>query len=249
VDAAGYALVAPELNRFRRRLGLGGVKRLFRWWLSPELVIGLFPEWYARPQADWPGQIRLAGFGRSDGVKGELQEEVRAFCAAGAPPIAFTLGTGMAHAAEFFRKAATACERLGARGILLSKFGRVIPKRLPAGVRHCAFAPFRQLLRHCAAVVHHGGVGTTAAALEAGCPQLVLPLAWDQPDNAARVVKMGVGLTLGLRQRSSGHLTEALGRLLEMKLGERCREIGQRVDVDGLEVTAGGVEEMGRKSA
>ena len=50
---------------------------------------------------------------------------------------------------------------------------------------HCAFAPFRQLLPLCGAVVHHGVVAATVAALESECMQLVLPLAWDQPENAA----------------------------------------------------------------
>jgi len=94
VDAAGYLLDARPLNGFRSELGLPPVQRLFRWWLSPDLVIGLFPPWYAVPQPDWPPQLRLAGFGRFDGVPGELPDDVRDFCAAG-PPVAFTLGTGM----------------------------------------------------------------------------------------------------------------------------------------------------------
>ena len=214
VDAAGYALVAPSLNRVRAGLGLSPVRRVFRWWLSPDLVIGLFPGWYAAPQPDWPPQLRLAGFGRFDGARGALPEDVRMFCEEGSPPIAFTLGTGMTHAAGFFRTAVAACDALGARGLLLTKYPDVIPARLPPRVRHCAFAPFRQLLPLCGAVVHHGGVGTTAAALEAGCPQLVLPLAWDQPDNAARVAELGVGLALGSRRRSSGHMSHALARLM-----------------------------------
>jgi UDP:flavonoid glycosyltransferase YjiC (YdhE family) len=201
VDAAGYMLVARSLNRLRSALDLPPVGRLFRWWLSPDLVIGLFPAWYAAPQPDWPARLRLAGFGRFDGVPGELPEDVRDFCAAGPPPVAFTLGTGMAHAAGFFRAAIAACRALGARGILLTKYPGLLPPRLPPTVRHCGFAPFRQLLPLCGAVVHHGGVGTTAAALEAGCPQLVLPLAWDQPDNAARVARLGVGISLGPRRR------------------------------------------------
>jgi UDP:flavonoid glycosyltransferase YjiC (YdhE family) len=99
----------------------------------------------------------------------------------------------MKFAAGFFRAAVAACDALGARGLLVTKFAEAIPPRLPPQVRHCAFAPFRQLLRHCRAIVHHGGIGTTAAALEAGCPQLILPMAWDQPDNAARVVKFDAG--------------------------------------------------------
>ena len=174
-----------------------------------------------------------------------MDEDVRKFCDEGSPPIAFTLGTGMTHAAGFFRMAVAACDALGARGLLLTKYPEVIPARLPAGVRHCAFAPFRQLLPHCGAIVHHGGVGTTAAALEAGCPQLVLPLAWDQPDNAARVAALGVGLALGSRRRSSGHMSHALARLMAPDVGDRCRAIASRAGgEDGLELAAGWVVQL-----
>src|SRR5438067_1491732 len=237
VDAAAYALVTPSLNRVRVGLGLSPVRRVFRWLLSPDLVIGLFPVWYAAPQPDWPPQLRLAGFGRFDGARGVLPEDVRTFCESGSPPIAFTLGTGMTHAAVFFRTAVAACATLGARGLLLTKYPDVIPARLPPRVRHCAFAPFRQLLPLCGAVVHHGGVGTTAAALEAGCPQLVLPLAWDHPDNAARVAALGAGLALGSRRRSSGHLSRALARLMAPDVREQCRAVASRAGgEDGLEL-------------
>jgi UDP:flavonoid glycosyltransferase YjiC (YdhE family) len=239
VDGAAYALVAPSLNRVRVGLGLHPVRRVFGWWLSPDLVIGLFPDWYAAPQPDWPLQLRLAGFGRFDGAQEALPEDVRRFCEGGSPPIAFTLGTGMTHAAGFFRTAVAVCDALGARGLLLTKYPDVIPARLPPRVRHCTFAPFRQLLPLCGALVHHGGVGTTAAALEAGCPQLVLPLAWDQPDNAARVVELGVGLSLGSRCRSSGHMRRALARLMAHDFGELCRAIARRAGrEDGFELAA-----------
>jgi UDP:flavonoid glycosyltransferase YjiC (YdhE family) len=237
------------LNRFRGALNLPPVRRLFRWWLSPDLVIGLFPGWYAAPQPDWPPQLRLAGFGRFDGARGELPEDVRTFCREGPPPVVFTLGTGMTHAAGFFRAAVAACDVLGARGLLVTKYEGVVPARLPPRVRHCVFAPFRQLLPLCGAVVHHGGVGTTAAALEAGCPQLVLPLAWDQPDNAARVAGLGVGLALGPRHRGSGHLSRSLARLLAPEVGDRCRAVARRAgEEDGLERAAGWVEELGCSS-
>jgi UDP:flavonoid glycosyltransferase YjiC (YdhE family) len=247
VDAAGYLLVGRYLNRLRADLGLPPVRRLFRWWLSPDLVIGLFPAWYAEVQPDWPAQLRLGGFGRFDGVRADLADEVRAFCQAG-PPVAFTLGTGMAHAAGFFRAAAEACEALGVRGLLLTRFPELIPRRLPPSVEHCSFAPFRQLLPLCRAVVHHGGVGTTAAALEAGCPQLVLPLAWDQPDNAARVARLGVGVWLGARQRTAGHLARALARLLTPKITARCREVAALAGKgNGLEEAAGLLEEWSER--
>jgi rhamnosyltransferase subunit B len=244
-DAATDALVARSLNRAREGLGLSAVRRVVRWWLSEDLVIGLFPGWFAAPQPDWPPQLRLAGFGRFDGARGALPDDVRRFCEEGSPPIVFTLGTGMMHAAGFFRAAVAACEALGARGLLLTKYPEVVPPHLPPRVRHCAFAPFRQLLPFCRAVVHHGGVGTTAAALESGCPQLVLPLAWDQPDNGARVAKLGAGLVLKARHRSSAYMSDALARLMAPAVSDRCQAIARQAKgVDGLEVAAGWVEQF-----
>jgi UDP:flavonoid glycosyltransferase YjiC (YdhE family) len=160
-------------------------------------------------------------------------------------PVAFTLGTGMAHAAGFFRAAVAACGALGVRGILLTKYPGVVPSPLPATVRHCAFAPLRRLLPLCGAVAHHGGVGTTAAALEAGCPQLVLPLAWDQPDNAARVRRLGVGAALGARRRGERDLARALAGVMAPAVRERCREVAAlAARGDGLEVAADWVERL-----
>ena len=245
VDAAGYVLVARPLNGLAFELGLPPVRRLFRWWFSPDLVIGLFPPRYAEPQPDWPAQIRLAGFGRFDGAEAELPDDLRAFCRAGPPPVAFTLGTGMAHAAGFFRAAVAACGTAGVRGILLTKYPGLVPSPLPPTVRHCAFAPLRRLLPLCGAVVHHGGVGTTAAALEAGCPQLVLPLAWDQPDNAARVRRLGIGAALGARRRGVRDLARALAGVMAPAVRERCREVAAlAAQGDGLELAADWVERL-----
>lgn len=243
VDVTGGVLVGRWLNGQRRKLGLRPVRRLFRWWLSPELVIGLFPSWYGEPQTDWPPQMRLAGFGRFDGDTGKIAPDVREFCESGPPPIAFTLGTGMKHASEFFRTAIEACQQLGARGLLLSKFAEAVPSDLPEQVRYAPFAPFRKLLPLCKAIVHHGGIGTTAAALEAGCPQVILPLAWDQPDNAARMTRLGVGVSLGMRRRTGRDLALALEKVMTGEVKARCAELGERaVEENGFEVAAGMVE-------
>src|SRR5262249_15893310 len=65
-----------------------------------------------------------------------------------------------------------------------------------------------ELFRHCAAVVHHGGGGTTAQALSVGVPQLILPPAWGQFDNAQRVERLGAGKWPRARQRGSADLGE-----------------------------------------
>ena len=248
VDFAGYLLVARSLNRFRAKLGLSPIRRFFRWWLSPELVIVMFPEWNAAPQPDWPPQLRLVGFSRFDGVQNELPGDIRQFCEAGAPPIVFTLGTGMMHAKDFFREAVAACESIGARGLLLTKYPDVIPDELPETIRHFQFAPFRVLLPLCKAIVHHGGIGTTAAALEAGCPQLVMPLAWDQPDNATRIQKLGVGTALNSRHRKFQHLSRALIELTTPETQACCQSVSSLAgNQHGLELAVELIEEIGER--
>nr|MBA3625578.1 glycosyltransferase [Methylibium sp.] len=67
---------------------------------------------------------------------------------------------------------------------------------LPNWACHVAYAPFDALLPRLATLVHHGGIGTCAEALAAGVPQIVVPFAHDQFDNAARLERLGLGVTL-----------------------------------------------------
>jgi UDP:flavonoid glycosyltransferase YjiC (YdhE family) len=246
VDAVGDLLIGPSLNRVRAGLGLAPVRRLFRWWLSPQLILGLFPPWYGPPQADWPPQVHPLGFPLYDGKPGHaVPAEVLAFCQDGPPPIAFTFGTGMKHGERLFRAAAEACRRLGVRGLLLTPFREQLPTPLSPLLWHCDFAPFLQLFPHCAAVVHHGGVGTMAKALATGTPQLILPLAYDQLDNATRVRRLGAGDWLGPRQRSGARVAQVLSRLLAAEARKRCHAVAAHFGaVDPLEVAADWVEKL-----
>ncbi len=231
IDAVGWGLVGRHLNRFRRSLGLKPVYRLFQWWISPELAIGLFPDWYAPPQPDWPPQLKLAGFPMSDGQKdASLDNDLREFCHTGDPPIVFTFGTGMMFAKELFQAAVQACDRLSRRGILLARHPDQIPCPLPNSVRHLDYAPLTKLLPHCAAIVHHGGIGTTAKALATGTPQLVIPHAWDQFDNAQRVIRLGAGNILKRKKGTAKNLTSSLEELLTRNISGRCRELAARID-------------------
>jgi UDP:flavonoid glycosyltransferase YjiC (YdhE family) len=250
VDGVGDLLVGRHLNRVRFSLGLAPVRRLFRWWLSPELAIGLWPAWYGPPQPDWPRQIRLASFPMYDGrLAPSLPADVLAFCRAGPPPIAFTFGTGMRHARRMFRAAVTACGRLGRRGLLLTRFREQLPATLPPFIHVCDYAPFLQLFPLCAAVVHHGGIGTTARALAAGTPQLVLHLAYDQHDNATRVERLGVGAGLPAQQRGAGGIARALAALLTPQTQARCRAVAAQFGTeDSLAVAARWIEELGLQS-
>ena len=189
---------AGPVNAFRRELGLPPVRRGFYDWLhSPQLQIGLFPDWFGIPQPDWPAVLRLTGFPLYDerGVE-PVPTAAQEFLDAGPPPLVFTFGTGMRQAKEVFGESIAVCRAVGRRGILLTRFPEQLPAALAEGVRHFDFLPFGYLLPRTAALVHHGGIGTLAQALAAGIPQLVVPFAYDQPDNAARLVQLGVGRAL-----------------------------------------------------
>ena len=186
-------LITPDLNRLRDDLGLPPVRRVMSHWMhSPDLVIGAWPEWFATRQPDWPKRLVTAGFPRYDEGGAALEPGLQDFLDAGAPPIGITPGSAMAHGQRFFSHALAACESLGQRAVLVSPYREQLPRRLPAGVHHVTWAPFSALLPRLAALIHHGGIGTAAQALAAGVPQLVVPFAHDQFDNAARLARLGV---------------------------------------------------------
>src|SRR5690606_3222482 len=119
----------------------------------PDLVLGLFPDWYAAPQPDWPPNLVLTGFPLADVDEApRLAPEIEAFLRAGDPPVVFTIGTGMAFGRRFFEASAEACRRLGRRGILLTKFADQVPDALPEGVARFEYAPFEPLLPRAAAL-------------------------------------------------------------------------------------------------
>lgn len=247
VNSAGDLLVGRELNRVRASLGLKPVRQLFEWWSSPQLILGMFPDWYGPPQVDWPPQMKLTGFPMYDGrPDAELSADLAEFCRDGDPPIVFTFGTGMMHAARLFHAAAEACLHLGARGILLTRHEHQIPAPLPSSVRHWRFAPFQQLFPLCAAVVHHGGIGTVARALAARTPQLVLPFAYDQPDNAVRVQKLGAGEWMRGRWATGRRIASSLARLIDPSFRSRCRARSEQFS-DGIAPAADLIEDLDRR--
>src|SRR5262249_21353511 len=177
-----------DLNRVRAGAGLPPVDRPMQGWIhSPSRVIGLFPSWFAPPAADWPAQTRLTGFVFYDGARGRtMPDDLEAFLAAGPAPIVFTAGTAMLHGADFFRAAVEACTELGMRGILVDSSGRQLEANLPERILACAYAPFGDLLPRARAIVHHGGIGTSARPLQAGTPPVGGPMGYAQTDNAPR---------------------------------------------------------------
>ena len=237
--AAG-PVALPPLNALRARLGLDPVKRLRHWWNSPKRMLLMFPDWYAAPQADWPAQAVQLGFPIVDhfGDVAVLPPELSAFLAAGEPPVAFTYGSAMRRGEAFFATAVELCRRTGRRGVLLAPQGGQIPADLPPHVIHVPYAPMSTLLPSCAALVHHGGVGTVAQALAAGVPQLVVPVAFDHFDEGRRLTERNLGATMDRRFFWPGRAARVLTRLLaDPAVLRACAEARTRIADGGDAIT------------
>jgi rhamnosyltransferase subunit B len=241
-------LIVPKLNAFRQQLGLPPVTRVFRHWLhSPQRVIGLFPDWFAPPQPDWPPALRLTGFPQYDeSDQQQLSPSLLEFLDRGPAPIVFTPGSANQNAAAFFRGAVDAAARLGRRALLLTRFTEHLPA-LPPTVHHEVFAPLSRVLPRSAALVSHGGIGTLAQALAAGVPQLTMPMGFDQPDNTTRLLRLGVAKWVKPSEFSGERVAPLLHTLLtDPAVASACAKYAALLkDASALACTCDLLEELG----
>ena len=240
--------VLPTFNAFRAKLGLGPVRRLRYWWNSPDRLLLMFPPWYAPPQKDWPLQAVQVGFGIADrlGDQPSLTPELEAFLQAGSAPLAFTYGSAMRLGSEFFEKAVALCRRMNRRGVLLAPQEGQVPAGLPAEILHQPYAPFSLLLPRCAALIHHGGVGTVAQALAAGIPQLVVPVAFDHFDEGRRLKWLRAGAVLSRRRFTPTRAARVLHRLMNaLDVAQACAVAQEHMShSDGTAAACDEIEHM-----
>ena len=197
-------ILRGPINEIRSECGLQEVDRIMnQWWLSPDRVLAFYPQWFAPHVADSCPVLRHVGFPLHDGTDDPFEVPADS-------PIVFTGGSANWHTRKFFGSAADACRQLGVGGLLLTESIDCVPNSLPPNVRSQSYAPLGKLLPHCRAIVHHGGIGTTSQALRAGLPQVIRPMAFDQHDNAARIAKLGCGVTL----HDDRKLAETLSQVL-----------------------------------
>ena len=212
-------VVLPGLNHERRLRGLSPVPHALGYLFGvADLSLLLFPAWFGAIRPDWPRPLQQGDFPLYDPAPpAPLAAELTAFLGAGEAPVVFTPGTGNRQGAAYFEAALAAVQALRRRAIFLTPHASNVPAALPETVLWQAYVPLHALLPDCAALVHHGGIGTTAEALRAGLPQLVVPFAHDQFDNAARVAALGVGAVLPASRLSAARMQRQLRHLLSAR--------------------------------
>jgi rhamnosyltransferase subunit B len=204
-------------HSLRQELGLPEVGNpLFEAKFSPYLVLAMFSAGFAKPQPDWPSSAVITGFTFYDHHPGaEPTPELCHFLDAGEPPIVFTLGSAAVMVpGQFFQESIRAIGQLQRRAVLLVG-QNPLPPDLPENIFACDYVPFSQIFPRAAVIVHQGGIGTTAQALKAGKPTLVVPYSNDQPDNAARLERLGTSRTVARKNYNAKQITRALKVLLE----------------------------------
>jgi len=253
VYALGKAMAAPwadPVHKLRAELGLPATREnpLFEGQHSPDLVLALFSHWLAKPQPDWPPRTKVTGFPFFEDET-PLSPQLERFLEEGAAPIVFTLGSSAVHAAgAFYEESALVARHLGRRAVLL--VGNAPGATPSRDLLTLGYAPYARLFPRAAAIVHQGGVGTTAEAMRSGRPQLIVPFAHDQPDNAERISRRGIGRTL---QRSTYSAASAAHTLQEMladePLQQRAQEIGSHIrKEDGATTAAVELERRTRRA-
>jgi UDP:flavonoid glycosyltransferase YjiC (YdhE family) len=211
----------PEpVYELRRELGMAtGKDPIFDAKHSESLVLALYSRVMGEPQPDWPTAAKITGFAFYDGAgsEGVLPPELAAFLEKGPAPLVFTLGSAaVMHAGDFYEQSAEAVEILGQRAVLLiGADDRNLPKRrLPESICIARYAPYSKIFPRASVIIHQAGIGTTAQALRAGRPMLLMPYSHDQPDNARRVRRLGVAEVLGRKQYKAKPAARLIAQLL-----------------------------------
>lgn len=229
-----WRIFRDHLNRWRRdTLGLAPLtawteaRRVRR---LPHLY-GFSPSMLPRP-GDWPRDAHVTGYWFLDEPPAEPPPGLAAFIAAGPPPVCIGFGSMIGrNRAELTRLAVEALDRAGMRGVLLTGWGALAEVAMPDSVFQVDAVAHDWLYPQMAAVVHHGGSGTTAAAVRAGVPSVITPFGFDQLLWGRRTATLGIGAEpLPQAELTAVNLADAIRTVTrDGAMRRRASELGAKV--------------------
>jgi hypothetical protein len=224
------------INTFRvQTLGLEPLSSLFApgltWRLKIPFTYAWSPALLARPK-EWGNHINISGyFTDPTNTAHDPSPELARFLENGDPPIYIGFGSiKLDNSAEITQLMLAAVERCGVRAIISHGWANlgsdIHPDDVPETVLFIDDTPHPWLFPQCSAVIHHGGVGTTAAGLEVGRPTVVVPFFGDQWFWGDMVARRGAGpKPIPFKQLTLEKLSEAI----DFALRPECREVAQEI--------------------
>ncbi len=214
-----FSFGGPFLDMMRRRL---------------PIIHGYSPTVLPKPR-DWNEGAFVTGFWFQDDPTYAPPEALTAFLAEGEPPVYVGFGSMTGNDPERLTAITLEALRLsGRRGVLLSGWAGLAEGDLPASVLRLDAVPHDRLFPRMAAVVHHGGVGTTHVGLRAGVPNVVVPFFGDQPFWGDRVQALGAGPRPILQDDlTAERLAEAIGTATgDAMMCARAAEVGRKIQAE-----------------
>lgn len=203
---------------------------------TPSLV--LVSRHVLSPPADWPPQHHVTGYLFDEERGWRAPQALLDFLAAGEKPICIGFGSMAVRKPEAMMcLLLEAVRRTGTRAVVLSDWAGIGALALPKEVLLLNYAPHSWLFPRMAAVIHHGGAGTTAAGLRAGVPSVIVPFFMDQPFWARRVYELGVGTKpIPLRALSADRLAGAIQEATTNRvMQDKAAGLGKKIAVeDGI---------------
>ena len=202
-------------------------------------VLHAYSEKVIPEPADWPDSAKTTGYWFLDeGEDWQPPAELVTFLQNGPPPVYIGFGSMAGRDPErLARVVVNALEKANLRGIIATGWGGLKPEELPETILQIDHAPHSWLFPRMQAIVHHGGAGTTAAALRAGKPSVVVPFFGDQPFWGKRVHDLGVGSApIPQKRLEVDELVSALLKVTsDEDIIEAARIVGERIrEEDGV---------------
>jgi len=216
------SLVRGTLNTARAGIGLPPVDGLRRHLCEEIPLVIAADEVLLPPDPSWEGRYPYANFIFFDDPA-PLDPELDAWLSDGEPPVFVGFGSMSGEGTDRVeRMIVDAVSATGRRCIVGAGWAGLGAGGLPPGWRVVREAPHALLFPRTAVVVHHGGSGTTASALRAGVPQVLLPLILDQFHHAHRLHLAGIApRPVSMESITAVELAEAIRTALELPAGPR----------------------------
>ena len=231
----------PTINRWRRKtLGLGraSLRGIFRE-MNESMVLlnGFSPRVVPRPP-DWGPQVHVTGYWFPEDEGWQPPDDLCRFLDDGPPPVFAGFGSmPLSDAERVTGLVLEAAHQSGQRVIVHAGWGGAGGRALPEWAFGLDYAPYDWLFPHMAALIHHGGSGTTGFGLRSGVPAVIVPFLFDQFYWGRRISELGVGpAPVPFRYLSAERLADAIrAATADGGMRERARRLGTQIqEEDGL---------------
>jgi len=215
-------LYGKHIKKITDSMGIELAKPTYPDWIFNNGTLCLFPNWFMNFTPKQNKQLHFIGFPEIDDDSA-LPDDFLEFMKTNPDPIVFTPGTPFRHNSHFFDEALNALSKMGKPGVYLTKNIKSIPENLPTNIYVSDFLPLHKFLDQCCLIVHHGGIGTTAQAVNSGVPQIIFyHQGLDQKQNGKIVENMETAKIADYSELNSAIIIEYANELITSNVKERC---------------------------